>query len=580
MRRRIVKLAGSSAFQIAAAYFVLAGLWIVLSDTLAARLFPDAAALARVSQYKGLGFVTVTTLLLYAVLRRRLEAMEASRRAVEESERRFAAFMDNLPVAAFLRDRQGRYVYANRYWIENLARGDEWAGRTPQTFFDSNVVKVADEDHARILAGEPMAERVMTIRIRGQDRTFLVRRFPVPAGGEFLVGAFAVDITEQRRLEDHLRQAARMETIGLLASGVAHDFNNLLAVITGYSGVLAQPGADPQELARASEEIRRASDRASHLISQLLMFSRGPSGRPLPFDLNGVIGSLVSVVEKLLGLKIRVVLDLEPSLPPLQADRSQAEQILMNLIVNARDAMPSGGTILISTRAVTLADGAEAGRLGLAPGRYVRLTVRDEGHGMDAETQARIFEPFFTTKEPGRGTGLGLTSVYGIVKSCGGAIRVESAPGAGTKFEIDLPAADGAAASVQGGEADAGRARILLVEDDDAVRLLTRQLLEHFGYEVADAPSASRALEIYASADPPFRLLVTDVSMPEMDGIELVRRLRRVDPALRALLFTGYSEELSRHPADLHGVPVLAKPFSAEALAAAVREALGQSAAT
>jgi PAS domain S-box-containing protein len=533
-----------------------------------------------VSQYKGLGFVTVTTLLLYAVLRRRLEAMEASRRAVEESERRFAAFMDNLPVAAFLRDRQGRYVYANRYWIENLARGDEWAGRTPQTFFDSNVVKVADEDHARILAGEPMAERVMTIRIRGQDRTFLVRRFPVPAGGEFLVGAFAVDITEQRRLEDHLRQAARMETIGLLASGVAHDFNNLLAVITGYSGVLAQPGADPQELARASEEIRRASDRASHLISQLLMFSRGPSGRPLPFDLNGVIGSLVSVVEKLLGLKIRVVLDLEPSLPPLQADRSQAEQILMNLIVNARDAMPSGGTILISTRAVTLADGAEAGRLGLAPGRYVRLTVRDEGHGMDAETQARIFEPFFTTKEPGRGTGLGLTSVYGIVKSCGGAIRVESAPGAGTKFEIDLPAADGAAASVQGGEADAGRARILLVEDDDAVRLLTRQLLEHFGYEVADAPSASRALEIYASADPPFRLLVTDVSMPEMDGIELVRRLRRVDPALRALLFTGYSEELSRHPADLHGVPVLAKPFSAEALAAAVREALGQSAAT
>lgn len=250
----------------------------------------------------------------------------------------------------------------------------------------------------------------------------------------------------------------------------------------------------------------------------------------------------------------------------------------MNLIVNARDAMPSGGTILISTRAVTLADAAEAGRLGLAPGRYVRLTVRDEGHGMDAETQARIFEPFFTTKEPGRGTGLGLTSVYGIVKSCGGAIRVESAPGAGTKFEIDLPAADGAAAA-QGSEADVPQARILLVEDDDAVRLLTRQLLEHFGYKVADAPSAARALEMYASADPPFRLLVTDVSMPEMDGIELVRRLRRVDPALRALLFTGYSEELSRHPADLQGVPVLAKPFSAEALASAVREALGGSAA-
>lgn len=577
MRRRILQLAGSSAFQIAAAYFVLAGLWIVLSDMAAARLFPDARDLARASQYKGLAFVAVTTLLLYAVLRRRLEAMEASRQAVETSERRFAAFMDNLPVAAFVRDRQGRYVYVNRYWVENLARGEQWAGRTPQAFFHPNVVKLADEDHARILAGEPMAERVMTIRIRGRDRTFLVRRFPVPSGDELLVGAFAVDITEQRRLEEHLRQAARMEAIGLLASGVAHDFNNLLAVVTGYSGVLS-PDAAPDDLRRASEEIRRASERAAHLVSQLLMFSRRQSARPLPLDLNTVVESLVLLVEKLLGAGIRIVSDLDPALPPARADRSQAEQILLNLIVNARDAMPAGGTIEISTRTAAVEDAVEAERLGLAPGRYVRLTVRDEGHGMDEETRARIFEPFFTTKEPGRGTGLGLTSVYGIVRTCGGAIRVESAPGAGTKFEIHLPAVEGAVAAAEGGAADGAGARILLVEDDDAVRLLTRQLLEHFGYEVADAPSAARAMEMYASADPPFRLLISDVSMPEMDGIELVRQLRRVDPSLRALLFTGYSEELSRHPADLHGVPVLAKPFSAEALAAAVRQALGVSA--
>ncbi|MFZ5929485.1 MAG: ATP-binding protein [Acidobacteriota bacterium] len=575
MRRRVVQLAGSSAFQIAAAYFVLAGLWIIVSDTAAARLFPDTATLARVSQYKGLGFVLVTTLLLYAVLRRRLEAMEASRREVEASERRFAAFMDNLPVAAFLRDRQGRYVYVNRYWIDNLGRSEGWVGRTPQTFFEPNVVKLADEDHARILAGEPMAERVMTIRIRGEDRTFLVRRFPVPAGEELLVGAFAVDITEQRRLEEHLRRAARMEAIGLLASGVAHDFNNLLTVITGYSAVLSRPDAGPGELARAAEEIRRASERASQLVSQLLLFSRRQSARPFAFDLNAAIESLVSLVEKLLGGRITVVRNLDPALPLVLADRSQAEQILLNLIVNARDAMPEGGRIEISTRAVTVADAAEAERLGLVPGVYVRLAVRDEGHGMDEETRARIFEPFFTTKEPGRGTGLGLTSVYGIVKSCGGAIRVESAPGAGSKFEIDLPAAEGAGAAAGTLTRDTAPARILLVEDDDAVRLLTRQLLEHYGYVVADAPSAARALEMYASADPPFRLLITDVSMPEMDGIELVRQLRRVDPSLRALLFTGYSEELSRHPADLHGVPVLAKPFSAEALAAAVHQALG-----
>lgn len=576
MRRRLVQLAKSSAFQIAAAYFVLAGLWIILSDTAAARLFPDTRALSRVSQYKGLGFVFVTTLLLYAVLRRRLEAMEASRRAVEASERRFAAFMDNLPVAAFVRDRQGRYVYANRYWIENLARDMEWAGQTPKTFFEPNVVRLADEDHARILAGEPLAERVMTIRIHGVDRTFLVRRFPVPAGEELLVGAFAVDITEQRRLEEHLRQAARMEAIGLLASGVAHDFNNLLTVISGHAAVLGRPDANPEELGSAAEAIRRASDRAAQLVSQLLMFSRRQAASPFPFDLNAVIESLVSIVEKILGAKVRIIRDLDPALPLLLADRSQAEQILMNLIVNARDAMPEGGAIEIRTRAVTVEDPEEARRLDLAPGRYVRLSVRDEGHGMDEATRARIFEPFFTTKEPGRGTGLGLTSVYAIVKSCGGAIRVESAPGAGARFEVDLPAAAGVV-NEAAMPVDEGPARILLVEDDDAVRLLTRQLLEHFGYEVADAPSAARALEIFASAEPPFRLLVTDVSMPEMDGIELVRQLRRVDPSLRALLFTGYSEELSRHPADLHGVPVLAKPFSAEALAAAVRQALGGS---
>ncbi len=577
MRRRIVQLAGSSAFQIAAVYFVLAGLWIILSDTAAARLFPDAATLARVSQYKGLGFVLVTTLLLYAVLRRRLEAMEASRRAVEASERRFATFMDNLPVAAFLRDRHGRYVYANRYWVENLGRGYEWLGKTPQAFFDPGVVRLADEDHARILAGEPVAERVVTVSLQGKNRTFLVRRFPVPAGDELLVGAFAVDITEQRRLEEHLRQAARMEAIGLLASGVAHDFNNLLTVIAGYSGVLSRPDSGAGELARAAEEIQRASERASRLVSQLMMFSRRQSSRPFPFDLNAVIESLVSLVEKLLGAPIKVVRNLDPALPLVLADRSQAEQILLNLIVNARDAMPEGGRIDISTKAVTVAEGAEAERLGLAPGTYVRLAVRDEGHGMDEETRARLFEPFFTTKAPGRGTGLGLTSVYGIVKSCGGAIRVESAPGAGATFEIDLPSAEGAVPAAGTWTGDSGPARILLVEDDDAVRLLTRQLLEHYGYEVADAPSAARALEMYASAPRPFRLVVSDVSMPEMDGVELVRQLRRVDPSLRALLFTGYSEELNRHPVDVQGLPVLAKPFSAEALAAAVRKALSAS---
>ncbi len=574
MRRRIAHWAGSSAFQIAAAYCTISALWIIGSDSLAARLFPDTASLARASQYKGLAFVLATTILLYAVLRRRLEAMESSRRQVEASERRFAAFMDNLPVAAFLRDRHGRYVYANRYWVEQLARGAPWLGKTPQDFFDAGVVRLADEDHARILAGEPLAERVLSLCIGGENRTLLVRRFPVPAGDELLVGAFAVDITEQRRLEEHLRQAARMEAIGLLASGVAHDFNNLLTVITGYARILGERNAPPGDLARAAAEIRRACERASELVSQLLLFSRRQNIPPIPFDLNTAIESLVSMVEKFLGGKIHLRLSLDHGIPTLYADRWQVEQILLNLIVNARDAMPEGGAIEIATRSLEVRDPQEASRHGLAPGRYIRLSVRDEGHGMDEETRSRIFEPFFTTKAPGQGTGLGLTSVLGIVQSLGGSIRVESAPGAGAKFEIDLPAGAAGPSARPAEAADTESRRILLVEDDDAVRLLTRQLLEHFGYEVADAASAARALEMFASADSPFRLVITDVSMPEMDGIELVRRLRQIDASLRVLFFTGYSEELSRFPAGLHSARVLAKPFSAEALASAVSRAM------
>ena len=572
MRWRIFQLVRSSAFQIAAAYCAISAAWIILSDTAAARLFPDPAQLSRVSQYKGLAFVLVTTVLLYAVLRRRLEAMESSRREVEASERRFAAFMDNLPVAAFLRDRNGRYVYANRYWVEHFAVADGWEGTSPAKFFGPHIAALADEDHARILAGEPVAERILTLPVRGQERIFLVRRFPVPAGTELLVGAFAVDITEQRKLEEHLRQAARMEAIGLLAGGVAHDFNNLLTVIQGYAQAISQPGAEREQLERAAAEIRRAAERAAQLIARLLDFSRKQQGQPSPLDVSAVAESVLSLVGRLLGEKIELRRLLRPGLPPVAADRAQIEQILLNLIVNARDAMPDGGAIEVETRQVNLASETEAAQAGLKPGVYVRLSVKDEGHGMDEATRARIFEPFFTTKDPGKGTGLGLTSVYGIVKSLGGAIRVESAPGAGTRFEIDLPAAE-AVQPAPGMTAGTGR-RILLVDDDDAVRGLTRQLLEHYGYEVTDAASAAQALEWFASAETPFGLVITDVAMPEMDGTELVRRLREISPGVRVLFFTGYSEELNRYPADLRHLPVLAKPFSAEALAAAVRRAL------
>jgi signal transduction histidine kinase len=423
----------AAALQIAAAYFAISSAWIILSDRAAARLFPATSDLARASQYKGLAFVTVTTALLYFALRNRLDAIDRSRRAVEESERRFAAFMDNLPVAAFIRDQNGRCVYVNRYWTAHLAA----AGIDPPpgdcSAFDPAMAALVGEEHARVLAGEPSAERLIRLEAGGREREYLVRSFPVPSGGDLLVGSFAIDVTEQRQLEFRLHQAAKMEALGLLAGGVAHDFNNVLTVINGHAQILSQHPHDPHSVARSASEIAKAGESASQIIARLLSLSRNQSPQPAPLDLNAAIEAILPLVERLAG-NVRLHRDLAPHLPPIRADRGQIDQILLNLIVNARDAMPSGGAVHIAT---SLA----ASPPGLDPGNYVLLSVRDEGAGMDDATRARIFEPFFTTKSPGKGTGLGLTTVFSIVRATRGVIDVDSAPGRGATFRIFFPAA-------------------------------------------------------------------------------------------------------------------------------------------
>jgi two-component system cell cycle sensor histidine kinase/response regulator CckA len=384
------------------------------------------------------------------------------------------------------------------------------------------------------------------------------------------------DVTARGRLEDQLRQAQKMEAVGQLAGGVAHDFNNLLTVISGY-GRLAQRriGAGPgaQELA----EVERATERATQLTRQLLAFSRQQVLDPVLLDLNEVARALVPMLDRLIGDDVAVAVLAEADLPTVRADRSQLEQVVINLAINARDAMPTGGTLTIETRAVAL-DGAD--HVARA-GPHVCLTVTDTGVGMDRETLQRIFEPFFTTKETGQGTGLGLATVHGIVSQSDGRVNVYSEPGLGTTFKVFLPAAGASGAATEPRERDApqdfaGEEAILLCEDEEGVRRLIARILTSEGYRVRSTAGPREALEIAAS-DEPIDALISDVIMPDMSGPDLAQRLKTLRPGLRTLFISGYTAETVRGRGRLPlGSAFVEKPFDRVSLLQALRALLDQ----
>jgi signal transduction histidine kinase/CheY-like chemotaxis protein len=399
-----------------------------------------------------------------------------------------------------------------------------------------------------------------------------------------LVGT-AHDLTEQVELEAQLRQAQKMEAVGRLAGGVAHDFNNLLMVIGSHArfALDALPPASP--VREEIEAIDEASRRAATLTRQLLAFSRKQILKPEVLELNAVVRGLEPMLRRLIGEDITVHSQLAPRLDMVLADPAQLEQVLVNLALNARDAMSAGGRLTIETANVDVCPtgavaGPQPGDEPLPAGPYVRLTVRDTGAGMSAETQARAFEPFFTTKETGKGTGLGLATVYGIVRQSGGAVRVASAPGEGTTFEIDLPRAaacpangsDGADAAVAG----AGTETVMLVEDEPQVRAIVRRLLARRGYTVLEAADGHEALRIAAdAAAPTIDLVVTDMVMPEMSGRDFADRLAVRRPGVRVLFMSGYTDdEIIRRGLLRPGMAFLEKPFSSDRLLAAVRAAL------
>lgn len=518
---------------------------------------------------------TVANVLAEAIGRKHAEE------ALRQSESQFRGLFESALDAVLIANEQGVYVDANPAACALLGvTYDEIIGRTINDFTVADLRPEAWPIWEQFLKEGRMHG---LIRLRRPDGEVVEVDFSATAN--FLPGRhFSVmhNVTERRKLEEQLRQSQKLESVGMLAGGIAHDFNNLLTVITGYSELTLKRLDKGDPLARNVEEVRKAAERAASLTRQLLAFSRKQVLQPKVLDLNSVILNIGKMLVRLVGEDMELRTSAGVGLGQVKADPGQIEQVILNLVVNARDAMPKGGKITIETANIYLDEAYGREHIAVQPGWYAMLAVSDTGHGMDAETQKYIFEPFFTTKEQGKGTGLGLSTVYGIVKQSGGNIWVYSEVGVGTSFKIYLPLID-----EQVTEADADAARpdsaagtetILLAEDEEMVRHLTRDSLELHGYTVLEAANAEEALLIGQQHEGPIHLLLTDVVMPRTSGKELAEELGRLRPDTRVLYMSGYTNQAIVHHGILDGdIAFIGKPFTPDALVLKVIEVLEES---
>ena len=511
-------------------------------------------------------------------------ALRYAQEGLRRSEINFRSLVTHAPYGVCRCDSAGILLDVNPALVAMLgyASGADLVGRNLANLYSDSQQWFSLADYLRLLEkfqGLPADwlrndRTVVSVRLSG--RAFRDERNTI------FFELFAEDITERRALEQQLRQAQKMEAVGRLAGGIAHDFNNLLMVISGYSEfLLERVGSDPEVRAHA-QEIANAAGRATSLTRQLLAFSRKQMLAPKIVDLNSVVTENVKMLTRLIGEDIDLVMVPGTDIGAVKADPGQIEQVIMNLAVNARDAMPHGGKLTIETANVTLDANYARFHAPVRPGDYVMLAISDTGVGMDADTQAHIFEPFYTTKGL-KGTGLGLSTVYGIVKQSEGYIWLYSEAGKGTSFKIYLPrfSATGEALATQpalAAEADQpspGHETILLVEDEENLRRLARQYLENQGYNVIDAPDASTAIQISQAHKGPIHLLLTDVIMPGMNGRELANKVSPTRPEMRVLYMSGYTENHIGHNGTLdEGITLLQKPFTLPALKAKVREML------
>jgi two-component system cell cycle sensor histidine kinase/response regulator CckA len=501
--------------------------------------------------------------------------------AHRRSEASFRSFVQNAPYGIVRTTPEGRIVHANPALVAMLGYDteEEVLGlrmgtdvyRSPQDRYEATMwSRQQDSVQGVECEWKHKTGRLFTIR----SAAHVVRDSEGKV--EFLEG-FIEDISERRAMEQQLRQGQKMEAIGRLAGGVAHDFNNLLGVIAGYAELASEQIDPSSELRNSITQIRKAAERAASLTRQLLAFSRQQVLETRILNLNVIVEDMTRMLPRLLGEDIELEVSLDPALGAVKADQSQIEQVIMNLAVNARDAMPGGGRLVFRTTHAGHDPDLAQKHPAMKPGDYALVTVMDTGMGMDKQTQAHIFEPFFTTKERGRGTGLGLAMVYGFVKQIGGYIWVESVLGAGTTFEIYLPVAHEAVAERNSGPAVSaarnGAGTILLVEDEESLRTLTRNILEQAGYSVLEAANGIEAVELAERYSEPIHGLLTDMVMPAMNGRSVAERVGQLHPEARVAYMSGYTGFSSREEAGLNAV-IISKPFTRNQLLQKLTEAL------
>lgn len=519
--------------------------------------------------------------LLIRVLRYAIERKRA--------EQNFRRVMDTAPVAIVLADQRGRIVDANAQTLQTFGyERSEIIGK-PVEILIPEALRAAHERHRELYAANPHARPMgvgMELLARKKDGTEFPAEIslgPLAGEGGMLVSAAIVDVTTRKKLEEQLRLSQRMEAIGRLAGGVAHDFNNLLGVILGCCEGLSAELPKNHPALRKVEMMRKAGESAADLTRQLLAFGRKQVLQPKIIEPQQIVRDVEQMLRHVIGENINLAVRLDPSAGCVNADPGQIEQVLVNLAANARDAMPNGGQLTIELASAELDESYKDKHPPVIPGPYVMIAVSDTGCGMDSKTLSQVFDPFFTTKELGKGTGLGLAMVYGIVKQSGGYIWVYSEVGRGTAFKVYLPRVERARpAGVHtnfDGLAQRGSETILLAEDSEALRDIAREYLQSLGYTVIEASSGEQALQRASELDGTIHLLLTDVIMPGISGRELADEILRKHPGVKILFTSGYTDDaIVRHGVLESGASFLQKPYRPRALARKIREVLEQSA--
>ena len=560
--------------------------WIYVADKLATLEFTeeDSRILTALAAHVALAFENAER---FRKIQEHAGQLETEIEERKRAEDRFRVLVENSPTAIVIADEKGRIVEMNAQALCMFGYDcGELIGKTIETLLPERL-RYAHQGHRSGYMNDPHARsmgvgmELLASRKDGTEFPVEISLGPLVTREGVLVSSTIVDITGRKKMEEQLRLSQRMEAIGKLAGGVAHDFNNLLAVILGCSDVALDALPPDHPAVKKIEMIRKAGTSAADLTRQLLAFSRQQMLKPQVLDLKEIIERTQGLLHRLIGENIECKVSMEPSLGRIKSDPGQIEQVLLNLAVNARDAMPNGGRLTIETRNVELDESYKQEHQHVVPGRYVMLAVADTGCGMDRKTQARIFDPFFTTKELGKGTGLGLATVYGIVKQSGGYIWVYSELDRGTVFKVYLPRIEECVEPSKQRESDRaisqGSETVLLAEDSDSLREMAREYLECLGYTVLEATSGKEALQRAKEFTGPIHLLLTDVVMPEMSGPELASQMGSLRPGIKVIFTSGYTDDAIARQGVLNpAVAFIQKPYRPKALARKIREVLDE----